>query len=389
MKKYKGIWFGALLVLLLLSGCSASMESPSENSSAIEAPENQDIETVPTVDEGKKEEPDPIPVEEPVLPTMEEIKGTIDLSMKPNEVGKVMVLMYHNIGDEEKTWARTPENFRRDLETLYEKNYRPVSLMDYVHGEMDLPAGMTPFVLTFDDGNENNFRYLETENGWELDPNCAVGILEAFRLEHEDFDPQASFFVYGSRPFRQEELTEKKLQFLLDNGYEVGNHSWGHDDYTEEEFNDPKAVEKSLGKNVAYLETLIEPGSVTALALPYGHRPSKDAEAARLALIEGSYEGTEYENFAILNVGWDPDKSPYHQDFNPYSIHRIRASEMNVDNVGLYDWIANFDKHPDRRYISDGVVDVITVPIEKFDLLGEEYRKGDEWVDRVYMYSFE
>lgn len=389
MKKYKGIWFVTLLVMLLLPGCSASTESPSETSSAIETPENQNHETVPTVDEGEKEEPDPIPVEEPALPTIEEIKESIDLSVKPNEVGKVMVLMYHNIGDEEKTWTRTPENFRRDLETLYNKNYRPVALTDYVQGKIDLPAGMTPFVLTFDDGNENNFRYLETENGWEIDPNCAVGILEAFRLEHDDFDPQASFFVYGSRPFRQEELTAMKLQFLLDNGYEVGNHSWGHDDYTEERFNDPAAVEESLGKNVAFLETMIEPGSVATLALPYGHRPSKDAEAARSALIEGSYEGTEYENLAVLNVGWDPDQSPFHQDFNPYSIHRVRASETNVDNVGLYDWIANFDKHPSQRYISDGVADVITVPIEKFDLLGEEYRKGDEWINRIYMYSFE
>lgn len=389
MKRIKSIWFATFIGVVLLSGCGGSMESPNENPTAIETPEKQEGETVPTVDPDEKGDLEPILVEEPVQPTLDQIKETIDLSVKPNELGQVMVLMYHNIGDEEKTWTRTPENFRRDLQTLYEKNYRPVSLTDYVDGNMDLAAGMTPFVLTFDDGNENNFRYLETENGWEIDPNCAVGILEAFRFEHDDFNPQASFFVYGSRPFRQEDLVQKKLQFLVDHGYEIGNHSWGHDDYTEEKYTDPKAVEDSLGKNVAFIETLVEPGSMATLALPYGHRPSKEAEAARLALIRGSYEGIEYENRAILNVGWDPDQSPYHQDFTPYSIHRIRASEMNVDNVGLYNWIASFDKHPDRRYISDGVVDVITVPIETFDLLAEEYRKGDEWIDRVYMYSFE
>jgi peptidoglycan/xylan/chitin deacetylase (PgdA/CDA1 family) len=360
-------------------------EEAQGNPVAIESPETAESKG----DEIEQVESEPILVEEPKEPTIEEIKQTIDLTVKPNEVGKVMVLMYHNIGEEEKTWTRTPENFRRDLETLYEKNYRPVSLKDYVRGEMDLPAGMTPFVLTFDDGNENNFRYLETENGWELDPDCAVGILEAFRLEHEDFDPQASFFVYGSRPFRQEELIEKKLQFLLDNGYEVGNHSWDHDDYKEEKYRAPEAVEESLGKNVAFLESIIAPGSVTTLALPYGHRPAKSAETARQALIDGSYKETEYENVAILNVGWDPDKSPYHQDFDPYSIHRVRASETNVDNVGLYDWLANFERHPSQRYISDGVVEVITVPVDKFDSLGEEYRKGEEWVDCVYTYSFE
>ena len=71
-----------------------------------------------------KEEPlPPPPVEQPTDP-----KERIDLSLKPNEAGKVMILMYHNIGPEEKVWTRTPENFLRDLTTLYDKGYRPISL---------------------------------------------------------------------------------------------------------------------------------------------------------------------------------------------------------------------------------------------------------------------
>lgn len=37
----------------------------------------------------------------------------VDISLKPNEAGKIMVLMYHNIGTEEEEWVRTPENFKR------------------------------------------------------------------------------------------------------------------------------------------------------------------------------------------------------------------------------------------------------------------------------------
>jgi hypothetical protein len=397
MKKVTSILIGSLASLILLAGCSAPAQEMEDGESQAAVIENQeqlgkDITTEePSVDGTEAEDAsiDDNKVDEQTVtePTLEERMAAIDLSVKPNESGKVMILMYHNIGDEEKTWVRTPDNFRRDLETLYAKGYRPVSLVDYVRGSFDIPAGTTPFVLTFDDGNENNFRYLETDLGWEIDPECAVGILESFRKEHEDFNPQATFFVYGSRPFRQEELVEKKLEFLVNNDYGVGNHSWGHDDYKEEKYTDPQMVMASLGKNVAFLETFLEAGAVNTLALPYGHRPKDDT--AEVALFDGSYEGTEYENVAVLNVGWDPDKSPYHMDFDPTSIHRVRASETNVDNVGLYDWLAYFDKHPSQRYISDGDLEIVTVPESKADSLSEAYMVGGELADHKFVYVIE
>ena len=39
-------------------------------------------------------------------------------SLAPNELGRVMILEYHKIDYPENRWTRTPENFRRDLETL-------------------------------------------------------------------------------------------------------------------------------------------------------------------------------------------------------------------------------------------------------------------------------
>lgn len=93
-----------------------------------------------------------------------------------------MVLMYHNIGEEEATWTRTPENFRRDLETLYNSGFRAISLEDYALGNIATEKGHTPVVITFDDGMKNNFRYLE--NG-EIDPTCAIGILESFKADFQ------------------------------------------------------------------------------------------------------------------------------------------------------------------------------------------------------------
>ena len=67
---------------------------------------------------------------------------------------------------------------------------------------------------------------------------------------------------------------------------------------------------------------------------------------------------------AILNVGWDPAKSPYHKDFNPLAIHRIRASEIQkyVQHVGMYDWLNKFEKGSLTRFVSDGDAATVTVP---------------------------
>src|SRR2546425_10613876 len=49
-------------------------------------------------------------------------------SLAPNELGRVMILEYHKIDYPEERWTRTPENFRRDLETLYARGYRLIAL---------------------------------------------------------------------------------------------------------------------------------------------------------------------------------------------------------------------------------------------------------------------
>ncbi|MFO8060018.1 MAG: hypothetical protein R6U70_05120, partial [Bacillota bacterium] len=96
-------------------------------------------------DEPEPEQPEPEPV--PVDPG----PGS---GLAPNELGSVMILMYHDLGEGEGEgeWRRSRENFRRDLEYLWENGYRPVSLSDYLSGEIDLPEGMSPVILTFDDG---------------------------------------------------------------------------------------------------------------------------------------------------------------------------------------------------------------------------------------------
>lgn len=286
-------------------------------------------------------------------------KEEIDLNLKPNEGGKIMILMYHNIGDEERDWVRTPANFLKDLEVLYEKGYRPVSLTDYTGGNIATEQGMTPVVITFDDGNLNNFEYLE--NG-QIRKDSAIGLLMDFHEKHKDFPLEATFFVYGERPFRQDSLIEAKLNFIVENGMDIGNHTKDHNGfkkaYSEE-------IQKQIGEQAQYLMSIIDRNDyiVNTLALPFGERPKEESLIKYLA--SGIYNDFPYENIAVLNVGWNPAYSPYDKRFDSVSLPRIRASEMNVDNVGLYDYLDYFDRHPEERFISDGVAEIVTIPADK------------------------
>ncbi|HOL17241.1 MAG TPA: polysaccharide deacetylase, partial [Bacillota bacterium] len=140
-----------------------------------------------------------------------------------NEAGEIMVLMYHEIGEPEDEWVRTPENFRKDLQELYDAGYRAVSMNDVLDGRIDIPAGTTPVVLTFDDGRAGQFRYIEKEGELVMDPDCAVAILEEFYEAHPDFGLAATFYLfYSGVPFGQPDLVQKKLDYLVERGFEIG-----------------------------------------------------------------------------------------------------------------------------------------------------------------------
>src|SRR5436853_290242 len=144
---------------------------------------------------------------------------------RANELGRLMILEYHKVDYPEERWTRTPENFRRDLETLYTRGYRLQSLNALLDGRITVPAGTAPVVLTFDDSSPGQFRFVETEGGLEIDPKCAVGILEAFLREKPDFGRAATFYVLpgASKPnrlFNQPEFEGRKLQYLVSRGFD-------------------------------------------------------------------------------------------------------------------------------------------------------------------------
>ncbi len=282
----------------------------------------------------------------------------------PNELGEVMILMYHHIGYPESEWTRTPENFRQDLKELYRQGYRTVSLLDYVRGEIDIPAGTSPVVLTFDDSSRGQFNYIEGENGPVIDPDSAVGIMEDFYRQHPEFGRAATFYIYYPLPFGQRDYIENKLLFLQDNGYEIGNHSYSHANLSNIA---SKEVQKELAQHARKTEEFLPGYQVRSLALPFGIFPEN-----RELVKQAEYEGYRYENEAVLLVGYRPAPSPFSLHLDPYRLPRIRASEMKVEGVGLYDWLSYFEANPERRYISDGSQKTLTAPEDQEHKLNQK-----------------
>ncbi|WMJ76111.1 MULTISPECIES: polysaccharide deacetylase family protein [unclassified Sedimentibacter] len=350
-KKYLSIM--AITIAFILSGCFFAQDDKSpeqnepDNQVSVEPKEAEDPEEKP-----EKSEEDPI--------------EEIDLSIQPNELGEIMILMYHGIGEEEMDWQRTPDNFRKDLQYMYDNKYQMISLNDYAKGEIKTKAGYTPIILTFDDGRQNNFNYIEKDGDVVIDSDCAVGILEEFKNKYPDFDVTASFFL-NTNPFGQSEYTEQKLKWLVDNGYDVGNHTYSH--LEMETLDSEEDIQAEIGSVNNIIKSYLPDYAVETLALPHGSNP-KDAYAG--SVMEGEYEGSKYKTIAILDVGWRPAYSPFDTLTDFTSLYRVTASEINVDNCGMYDYFKSYENGNRERFISDGNPDVVTIPKRHEEYLNME-----------------
>lgn len=285
-----------------------------------------------------------------------------------NELGRVPVMMYHGIVNKKSSetsytggnvdkdgYNRTVEAFKEDLEFYYQNGYRMIRAIDYVNGIIDVPYGKSPIVLTFDDGNTNNIKVNGVTLDGEIiiDENSAVGVLESFKKKYPDFNVTATFFVNGSL-FQQSEYNEKILKWLVENGYDIGNHTKTHVNFSDASTNES---EEEVGFVYNKLDAIIPDKYVKLVALPFGS-PYKKTHANFSHIINSNYNGINYETVSTFRVGWMPDYSPFSKDFDKEFIMRVRA----YDNNGVdFDIEASFRILEKNRYVSDGNVDTIVI----------------------------
>lgn len=307
-------------------------------------------------------------------------KGKLDENVyreyKVNELGRVPIMMYHGIIDTTETkyvggnvdkdgYNRTVDAFRNDLEFYYQNGYRMIRLTDYVNGRIDVELGYSPVILTFDDGNKNNFNVLgrNSDGSLQINPNCAVGILESFKKKYPDFNVTATFFVMNGL-FNQSEYNEEIMKWLVNNGYDIGSHTTNHADFTTIGINKTQEV---VGKMYEKLDGILGDKYVKIIALPYGS-PYKKTHDNYPYIIKGEYNNYSYETEALLRVGWESEVSPFNKSFDKYFLKRCRAYDNNGKEFDIEMVFKNLEKN---RYISDGRVDAIVIKESAKDNLKE------------------
>jgi len=280
---------------------------------------------------------------------------------KINELGNVPIMMYHGIinkkdsetdyigGNVDKDgYNRTTESFREDLEFYYKNGYRMLRLVDYVNGNIDTEYGKSPIILTFDDGNDNNLKVtgLDEKGNIIIDPNSAIGILEEFKKKYPDFNVTATFFVNDSL-FNQPEYNDKILKWLVENGYDVGNHTKGHANFSN--INTTKTQEV-VGYVYKQLDEIIPNQYVKIVALPFGSPYNKN-HANYDYILNGTYNDYSYTTESALRVGWEAEVSPFNNSFDKTFLKRCRAYDNNGKD---FDIEMNFRILENKRFISDG-----------------------------------
>lgn len=295
-----------------------------------------------------------------------------------NELGRVPVLEYHRFGPKEERWTRTPANFRGDLEWLYNNDYVLVNASDFAAGNLNVPAGKKPAILTFDDSTEGQFRYQHAADGSVkrdakgqplLDPDCAIAIMDAFYAKHPDFGRAATFYVLPNA-FEAASESAEKLKYLVATGREIGSHTANHANLSKLQ---PAQIRENLAKaqaNVAKeLGTAFE---FQTLALPFGIYPK--AEEGFQAVIKGSAAGVNYHHRAVMLVGADPAPSPFDKKYNSTKVPRIQA----IDD----EWIRHFARKPGMTgrnperftpYVSDGDARKVSFPAKLKDRLAAAF----------------
>ena len=279
-------------------------------------------------------------------------------TLQPNELGRIPVLEYHLIGDKEARWERERGQFRKDLELLYARGYRPITAAEMYDKKIDLPRGLSPVVFTFDDASPGQFRYIEKNGQLEIDPGSAVGIWLDFAKQHPDWKNKAvwcmlsgaeagrSFFGDKGIEGQKTEWRHKKVKFLADQGFELCNHTLWHAQLVKY----PDAfVQEQIARLQLAVDSAVPGYKIRTFALPLGLWPKNKALAK-----SGSWKDpksgkvTTYNHDVVLEVSGGPNVSPHDPAFNGQSVDRVQVYVNELQRT-----LDDLDKNG-RRYVSDG-----------------------------------
>ena len=286
--------------------------------------------------------------------------------LPPNELGRIMVLEYHRLGTPEGEWFRTLENFRKDLQSLYQAGYRPVTMRQVLEGNIDIPRGTTPVVFTIDDASKGQF-YLRPDGS--VDPATMMGSWMAFKEQNPGWGPGGMVWCilpaathpsnfFGETPDREtpreqrEANIRKKMEIIVRDGHEVCNHTLFHGRLdraaSDQQVQDWIGIGEDSIK--AYLPADYD---IVTFALPLGMWPRNKPLA-----WAGTYrDGKRYEYRVVLEVSGGPNVSPFDTRWDPHSVDRFIVAPGALERQ-----LERWQQDPTNRYISDGDPRTISYP---------------------------
>ncbi|MCW5941213.1 MAG: polysaccharide deacetylase family protein [Fimbriimonadaceae bacterium] len=253
-----------------------------------------------------------------------------------NLQGDVLIVEYHKIAAAEARWDRSRARFRADLERFYKMGFRPVTVGQYLDGNMPLPPGASPIVFTFDDSHPSQFRLLKDGS---VDPDCAVGIWRSFAEKHPDFPVRATFYVLPPTPWGQPKQLAAKYALLKEWGCELGSHTVTH---TSLKKLDAEGVKRELAGAIDFIEAA--GFRCRTIALPYGIAP-KDERLLRAF----EYRGKRYAMEGALLVGANPARSPSASARDAFRLPRIQGIE---GDMGITYWLDRVEQGGVRPYVA-------------------------------------
>jgi hypothetical protein len=293
-------------------------------------------------------------------------QGAPNPNRVPNEMGRIMVLEYHLITDHNGDYARERGQYRKDLELLYNRGYRPVNMSDVLDKKLNLPRGLSPVVLVFDDASPEQFRYIDNNGKLEIDPTSGMGIWLDFKKTHPDWNNKSVYCLlsgasaghnfFGDRGVQGQKSNWRfpKVKWLADNGFELCDHTLWHAQLNKY----PDAfVQEQIARNALAIDSAVPGYKIRSMALPQGLWPKNRALASKGSWTNPKTGKTvSYDWPVVFEVAGGPMRSPYDPAFNPGMTPRIQVIGNAIESM------INKLESSGNMYISDGNPAVIARP---------------------------
>lgn len=324
----------------------------------------------------------PIPPTPTITPTPTEIPFYVDATVWTGNV-QTPILIYHYFGRDSEadiptTWMRF-EDFKKQLQTLYDNGFSLVSLEDWLSGTFVVPEGKRPLIITIDDLWRADQLFIN-EDGTPSQYS-GIGILWKFSQDHPGFGFAVSGFSnMGDKFFADTLLPDEKRYILvsadnsniwkdelskvmvwsLENGVQPYNHTYTH---AQLDLTSPQDIQYQLLQNdivTRYYLTRVNredliPKLGNIIALPFGVWPAtysgievlknyKNPEKVPVSAILEAYNLAEAQlTPSIFTPGFDR-----------FKIQRISASDGMIQFI-----IDNKDKIPSATICKVGPIDQV------------------------------